>query len=137
MTENTTSSDNTAHHANYFVIFMILCVLTMISIAADMLPIGNQIFVLATIALSVAIAKALFVMLYFMHLKFEKNWKYILLTPTITLAICLPLSLMSDISLHYYPTVAPQTKASGTVFDPQWATPSFPEPPTSVEPNKL
>ena len=49
------------------------------------------------LVLSVATAKALFVMMYFMHLKFEGRWKYVLLSPTVILAIGLPLALLPDI----------------------------------------
>ena len=41
-------------------------------------------------------------MRYFMHLKFEGLWKYVLLLPTAILACGLPLALAPDIALHYY-----------------------------------
>ena len=53
------------------------------------------------IVLAVATAKALFVMMYFMHLKFEVNWKYVLLAPTTILAIGVPLAIIPDIGLSY------------------------------------
>jgi cytochrome c oxidase subunit 4 len=48
-------------------------------------------------------------MMFFMHLKFEGNWKFVLLTPTTILAIGLPLALLPDIGASYYTSVAPQT----------------------------
>ena len=93
-------------YVNYWMIFGILCVLTVISFLAD--EIGNKGLVLAIVVLAVAVAKALFVMLYFMHLKFEGPWKYVLLAPTIVLALAIPAALMPDIGSHYYDVVAPQ-----------------------------
>ena len=57
---------------------------------------------LAAVVLAVATMKALCVLMYFMHLKFERAWKYLLLAPTIILALALPLSLRPDIGESYY-----------------------------------
>jgi cytochrome c oxidase subunit 4 len=62
--------------------------------------------------LAVAVAKAQFVMRYFMHLKFEGAWKYVLLLPTAILACGLPLALAPDIGLHYYTPDTPQSRAA-------------------------
>ncbi len=96
------------HHpyVNYWIIFGILCVLTALSAAADEL--GNKGLVLTFVVLAVATAKALFVMMYFMHLKFEGKWKYVLLAPTIVLAMAIPAALMPDIGSHYYDYEVPQ-----------------------------
>jgi cytochrome c oxidase subunit 4 len=90
-----------AQHVNYFMIFVALCVLTAMSVVFDIFEFNNRIL-LVVLVLAVATAKALFVMTYFMHLKFERNWKYLLLAPTAILAMGLPLALMPDIGLHYY-----------------------------------
>ena len=66
---------------------------------------------LTFVVLAVATAKALFVMMYFMHLKFEGKWKYVLLAPTIVLAMAIPAALMPDIGSHYYDYDVPQTRA--------------------------
>src|SRR4051794_2827257 len=101
------------HHVWYFGVFAALCVLTGLSVLFDMLHIGERTIaginpVLAVLVLSVATAKALFVMMFFMHLKFEGRWKYLLLAPTVILAIGLPLALLPDIGAHYYTTDVPQ-----------------------------
>jgi cytochrome c oxidase subunit 4 len=49
-------------------------------------------------------------MLFFMHLLFERAWKYVLLAPTIILAIGIPLALLPDIGLHYYTEDVPQMR---------------------------
>lgn len=105
-------------HVNYWYIFYALCALTGLSVLADMAR-ENSTFVSLTgahnaaivtciVVLAVACAKALFVMLYFMHLKFEGKWKFVLLAPTIVLAMAIPAALMPDIGSHYYDYEVPQ-----------------------------
>jgi len=109
-------SDSHDSHPAYLVIFWILCVFTALSWAADELIsdlVSMQ--VLAVIVLAIATAKALCVMLYFMHLKFERNWKYVLLAPTFILACGLPLALLPDIGVHYYEVDVPQNSIADRV----------------------
>lgn len=101
------AEDHGGHHVNYFIIFIALCVLTALSVLFDVLSIDNRI-VLIVLVLAVAVAKASCVMMFFMHLKFEGNWKYVLLGPTAILAIGLPLALLPDIGVPYYYDRAPQ-----------------------------
>ncbi len=108
--------DHTAdeHHAPYGFIFALLCVFTAVSWLADELKTFGLLtnwYVIAVIVMAVAAAKAMCVMLYFMHLKFEQNWKYVLLAPTIILAVGIPLALLPDVGLHYY-VVADRPTAS-------------------------
>lgn len=107
-----------AHAVNYLAIFGLLCLLTVVSVATDFLPIGNLNVVIAVLALAVATVKASLVLMYFMHLKFEKHWKFILLMPTVLLAIGLPLALIPDISLQYYTveTAEPGTPGSSLIL---------------------
>ncbi|HUG91987.1 MAG TPA: cytochrome C oxidase subunit IV family protein [Planctomycetaceae bacterium] len=105
-----------AHGVNYLLVFIALCGLTLLSVIFDVvdmkgqrvLGVFNGTIVLAFLVLAVATAKALCVMAFFMHLKFERNWKYLLLAPTIILAMGLPLALLPDIGVHYYTTDTPQ-----------------------------
>jgi cytochrome c oxidase subunit 4 len=90
-----------SHGATYLKVFIALCVFTVISVGADLLHFSSHTLLVA-IVLPVATAKALCVMMYFMHLKFERAWKYLLLAPTIILALALPLSLRPDIGETYY-----------------------------------
>ena len=90
-----------APHANYLLVFVALCVCTALSVATDLVTFPSRLW-LAVIVLAVATAKALFVVTYFMHLKFEGRWKFLLLTPTLILAVGLPLALLPDIGMHYY-----------------------------------
>ncbi len=100
-------ADNHKHHFNSFMIFIALCVCTALSVVFDLISIESKV-VVAILVFSVAIAKALFVMTYFMHLKFEGKWKYVLLAPTVILALGIPLALLPDIGVHYYTVDTPQ-----------------------------
>lgn len=88
-------------HVNYFFIFGLLCVFTGMSVVTDLVEIPNK-FALIVIVLAIAVAKASCVMMFFMHLKFEGNWKFIILAPTTILAIGLPIALLPDVGFHYY-----------------------------------
>ena len=106
------------HSALYKSIFGVLCVCTAISWVADeardVIP---GAWLLPLIVLSVALVKALCVMLFCMHLKFERPWKYVLLAPTTILSIGLPLALLPDVGVHYYHVDVPQDPISAQAFE--------------------
>jgi caa(3)-type oxidase subunit IV len=108
MTDAHSTHGRDIHHVHYRAIFIALCVCTGLSVAFDLVPLTKA--VIAVLVLAVAVAKAQFVMRYFMHLKFEGKWKYVLLLPTAILACGIPLALAPDISLHYYAPVTPQSR---------------------------
>lgn len=93
-------------HPKYAIIFGALCVFTLISILADVVHLPWRVKVVAV--LSVATCKAFCVLAWFMHLKFERAWKYVLLAPTTILGLGLPLALTPDVGLHYYTQDVPQ-----------------------------
>ncbi len=99
------------HHVNYTLIFFALCGFTAFSVLADMFG-KNQIgrATLAAIVLALATFKASCVIMYFMHMKFEGAWKYVLLGPTLVLALAIPFTLAPDISFHYYNMEVPQNE---------------------------
>ncbi len=113
-------ADEHGHHrVHYLLIFIVLCIFTGLSVLCDVADMkGKEIFglngtiLLAFLVLAVAVAKALCVMLFFMHLKFERNWKYVFLGPTTILAIGLPLALLPDIGVHYYKVDVPQPQST-------------------------
>ena len=110
-------ADHKSHDKSYRLVFMPLCVFTGLSFYADILPVkeagseseGWSTPVIAVIVLAIAVAKATCVMLFFMHLKWERGWKYVLLAPTTILAIGFPIALMPDIGFHYYHQVPTET----------------------------
>lgn len=87
-------------HVNYFFVFLALCVCTALSVIFDVVEMSPALLVFAVLA--VAVAKASFVMTYFMHLKFEGRWKFIILMPTAILGVGLMIALAPDIAMHYY-----------------------------------
>lgn len=95
---------------SYQAIFGLLCLLTAVSVLADLVSLPGGKWVVTALVLAIATAKASFVLLYFMHLKFERAWKYALIMPTVILSIGLVLALFPDIALHYYPLDVPQTR---------------------------
>ncbi len=110
-------SQEPAHPAYnvYTKIFYALCFCTVLSIVFDIIDLREKdvvgikgVILLAFLVLAVACAKALFVLIYFMHLKFEGKWKYVLLSPTIILAMGLTIAMTPDIGIHYYTSEAPQ-----------------------------
>lgn len=101
------SDSEHGHDVNYLGVFIALCVFTALSVLFDVFEYSNP-AVLIVLVLGVASAKATCVMLFFMHLKFEGNWKFIILAPTTILAIGLPLALLPDVGVHYYINTAPQ-----------------------------
>lgn len=101
--------ENHSHAGTYFAVFIALCVFTGLSILADALHFSDK-NVTRVLVLAVATAKALCVMMYFMHLKFERAWKYLLLIPTGILALALPFALFPDVGAHYYTPDVPQVR---------------------------
>ena len=108
--QETDDAHHEPHHVNYTAIFIALCVCTALSVLFDVVPLNRRFVAVAVLA--VAVAKAQFVMRYFMHLKFEGAWKYVLLLPTAILACGLPLALAPDIGLHYYTQEVPQVRTA-------------------------
>jgi len=104
---DTGHEDHSHGHVSYIIVFFALMVFTAISIVADVIHIPNE-AIKIVIVMAVAVAKATCVLLFFMHLKFEGNWKYILLAPTTILAIGLPIALMPDVATSYYISDVPQ-----------------------------
>jgi cytochrome c oxidase subunit IV len=107
----------------YFLVFLVLCGCTVLSVIADMLHLSDK-NITRVLVLAIAAAKASCVMLYFMHLKFETSWKYLLLAPTLVLAVSIPVALLSDISLHYYQVDVPQVRALSELPPPAAAAPA-------------
>lgn len=98
--EASADAEHHSPHVNSFAIFIALCICTALSVVFDVMELNG--YAVAILVLAVAVAKAQFVMRYFMHLKFEGRWKYVLLLPTAILACGLPLALAPDIAMHYY-----------------------------------
>ena len=101
-------ADHESHDKIYLKVFGALCVFTLLSAIADVFKEASP-GVVGVVVLAIAVAKAACVMLFFMHLKWETGWKYVLLAPTTILAIGLPIALMPDIGWNYYHRVPTET----------------------------
>ncbi len=76
MTEHAHATDappaeHSSHRRDYFRIFWVLLVLTILEVATSYLKIDKR--VVSTVMVGLALTKAACVGLYFMHLKFEKR----------------------------------------------------------------
>jgi cytochrome c oxidase subunit 4 len=82
----------------YLAVTIALVVLTAISFTAGSSPAIMGTPALGwTIMLAVSCCKALLVMLFFMHLLWEANWKYVLTIPASIMSIFLLLMLVPDV----------------------------------------
>ncbi len=87
----------------YFAVFIALCVLTTASFMTYFDFWRESVGVRAGWALMMAVSmgKASLVMLFFMHLKYEANWKYVLTIPATIMAVFLTLALIPDVGRRY------------------------------------
>lgn len=95
-------------HINIFEIGAYLAVLTLTSFITAQLtqrgfwgPVTNLLFVLM-----VAVCKSSLVVGFFMHLRFEKNWKYVLCVPPLVLGVAMVLVILPDVGVETYQKVS-------------------------------
>ena len=88
------------HRRSFLAVFAALCVLTAISVAIANIDIFTDKTVKWSAFMGVAFLKAFLVAAFFMHLRWEKIWKYALTIPTLMLATILALSLLPDVGLR-------------------------------------
>lgn len=87
-----------SHDSTYIRVFLALLVFTILEYVYAMLTQSHFLaLVLGLVAL--AVTKAVLVALFFMHLKFEGRWVYLLLLPAGALATALVLALVPDVSM--------------------------------------
>jgi cytochrome c oxidase subunit 4 len=112
MTDTSHSHDaghgHDTHHADhggmgkYIAVFLALCVLTTMSFFtySSYWPFKETPAVGWTFMMAVSCCKASLVILFFMHLKYEADWKYVLTIPASIMSIFLALALVPDIGLR-------------------------------------
>jgi cytochrome c oxidase subunit 4 len=90
----------------YIVVFVVLCVLTSASFFtySQYWPFRDTPSVGWAFMMAVSCTKAMLVILFFMHLLWEANWKYVLTIPAAMMSMFLVLMLVPDIGLRrwYY-----------------------------------
>jgi cytochrome c oxidase subunit 4 len=94
------AADAADHRRSFVAVFCALCMLTAISVAIANLDIFADKQVKWTAFMGVAFLKAFLVAVFFMHLRWEKIWKYALTIPALMLATILALSLFPDIGMR-------------------------------------
>jgi|GEM_PF-1256692 len=129
-------------HAHYVIVWSILATLTGVEwvyalIFKDHFP------VLVLGLVSLALVKAGMVGWFFMHLKFERKWVYILIIPACVMAVFLTLALCPDMAMK--PVVeenageeetwlVPRSNAEGTpAIDLAWLSPAGPIAPAGFD----
>jgi cytochrome c oxidase subunit 4 len=85
----------------YLVVCAALMILTVVSFVTFRLLHDTQVQVTWAVMMAVSCAKALLVMLFFMHLKWEASWKYVLTIPATIMAIFLMIALVPDIKWRF------------------------------------
>ncbi|WP_165222822.1 cytochrome C oxidase subunit IV family protein [Aquisphaera insulae] len=85
-------------HAPYFRVWLALAVLTFVEYVYAMI-VKDHFALLLLGLLSMALVKAGLVGWYFMHLKFEKKWVYLMIIPACVLAVFLTIMLCPDVAL--------------------------------------
>jgi cytochrome c oxidase subunit 4 len=101
----------------YVYVFVALCVLTSASFFTyssywpwHHVPMVGWIFMMA-----VSCTKAMLVILFFMHVKYEASWKYVLTIPASVMAIFLMLALIPDVGRRYSTVLGGRTVAEERV----------------------
>jgi cytochrome c oxidase subunit 4 len=86
----------------YIAVFVALCILTTCSFFtySDYWPYHDTPGIGWAFMMAVSCSKALLVMLFFMHLKYEADWKYVLTIPASIMSLLLALALVPDVGLR-------------------------------------
>jgi cytochrome c oxidase subunit 4 len=86
----------------YLAVFAALCVLTTMSFLtySSVWPWRDEPHVGWAFMMAVSCTKAMLVVLFFMHVLWEANWKYVLTIPAAMMAIFLALMLVPDVGLR-------------------------------------
>jgi len=85
------------HKVNYLAIFLFLVILTVVTVAVAFINIKSEL-AKVLLALTIASVKAAFVVLYFMHVKFEGKLIYLILIVPVVFCILLVVALIPDIT---------------------------------------
>src|SRR4051794_31228778 len=88
--------------AQYFYVFFALCILTGASFFtySQYWPFHEEPKIGWAFMMAVSCTKAMLVVLFFMHVKYEANWKYVLTLPCAFMSIFLILALVPDVGLR-------------------------------------
>lgn len=93
-------------HPNYMAIWYVLIALTGVELAVAQFPkwfpeVEGITRAMIIILVGLALAKALLVALFFMHLRFERKTFVIIVSTPVILAVVLVLALLPDVGFHH------------------------------------
>ncbi len=103
---DTTSEHHDDHEPHgvglYIFVFVALCVLTTMSFLtySDLWRLYVSSEVSRVFMMAVSCTKAMLVIMFFMHLKWEANWKWVLTVPASMMSMLLICALIPDIGLR-------------------------------------
>jgi len=106
--ETHASHQDDGHHEShgglglYIAVFVALCVLTTFSFLTyfDFWRENVPVNVSRAFMMAVSCTKAMLVIMFFMHLKWEANWKWVLTAPVIVMSALLIFALVPDVGLR-------------------------------------
>jgi caa(3)-type oxidase subunit IV len=111
MTEHTHhvshAHDEHASHGGlgkYLAVAVALMILTAISFIVANSPIMDTPAVGWLVMMAVSVTKAMLVIMFFMHLIWEANWKYVLTIPCTIMSVLLVMALVPDVGRRYRQT---------------------------------
>ena len=86
----------------YLFVFVALCVLTTMSFLtySDLWRLYVSPEVSRVFMMAVSCTKAMLVIMFFMHLKWEANWKWVLTVPASVMSVLLIVALIPDVGLR-------------------------------------
>ena len=101
MSDHSNDHEDHGHFKTYMGVFLGLTILTVISFWIGNSDIKNQAPEVAWSGMmAVSVGKALLVICFFMHLKWEANWKYVLTIPSLMMSVFLLCMLIPDVGLR-------------------------------------
>ncbi|MFK7768897.1 MAG: cytochrome C oxidase subunit IV family protein [Mariniblastus sp.] len=101
MTGETDNHDHQQSHSGVFIaVFVMLCVLTGFSFWIANSHLMDNPMVGWGAMMAVSVAKALLVILFFMHLWWERAWKYVLTIPALIMGVLLVMLLVPDVGFR-------------------------------------
>ena len=102
---NTTDSPPTSQRKVFLIVFGLLVVLTGISFGVANSWIMDDRIIGWSVMVGISVCKAMLVAAFFMHLWWERAWKYALTIPTLFMGSMLVLLLVPDIGMRtdHYP----------------------------------
>lgn len=124
-------SHHKSHNGVFVIVFVMLCVLTGISFWIANSHLMDNKFVGWGAMMAVSAAKAMLVILFFMHLWWEKTWKYVLTIPAFIMGVLLVMLLVPDVGFRTQ-TYSNERRANAPVAEASPVVESVVEPEGAV-----